>query len=182
MRSRVFSSEGIVLSLRNYSEVDRIASIYTKKYGRLTFIAKGVRRLKSKKRGSLEVFTHLNFSAARGRGDLDVLTEVEVIDSFQSIKKNITKVSVAYFFVETVEKLTREEEKNEVLFKLILEYLKDLGGEVKLKKLRLEFVEEILVLLGYWPLGKKISDPDLFLQKVTEREIRSLRVGKKLLG
>lgn len=180
MKPRRYSSEGIVLSSRKYSESDRILSIYTRDYGKVDVIAKGVRKLKSRKRGSLEVFAHVKFAASRGKG-LDIITEVEMITSFNEFRKNLKKTSVAYFFVETVNKLTKVDEANFELFDLLLGYLKDLEGNMKLKALREEFVEEILVLTGYWPIGKTLKRHDKFLETVVERRMNSVRVGKKML-
>lgn len=181
MRSKSYSSEGIVLARRNYSEADRIVVIYSKNHGKLGLIAKGVRRTKSKKRGSIEVFSHIRFSAARGKS-LDILTEAEIITSFPQIRKNLKKVSVAYYFIEVIGRLTHEEEKNEPLFLLLLKYLISLQKEKELKKLRMKFVKDVLVLLGYWPKNKILNNPDDVLEEAAERSINSLGVGKKLLS
>lgn len=181
MRPKRYSSEGIVLARRSYSEADRILVVYSRNYGKISFIAKGVRKPKSRKRGSLEVFSHIKFSAARGK-NLDIIEEAEIIDSFQSIRKNLEKVAVAYYFMEVVGRVTREDEKNERFFTLILEYLQDLKTAKSLRKLRKEFIFQTLVLLGFWPKGKIMDNPDKILENVVEREINSIRVGKKLLS
>lgn len=179
MRPKRYSSEGIILARKNLGEADRILTVLSKKYGKVSLIGKGIRKLKSKKRGSLEVFSHVSLAAARGRS-LDILTEVESVDNFSRIRESLRKTAVAYFFVETVDKLTKDEEKNEILFKLLLEYLKDLETSTALKKLRLEFVEEVLIHLGFWPMGKIMKGHDKVLESVTERKMGSVRVGKKI--
>ncbi len=180
MRPRTYSSEGIVLARRNYSEADRILVIYTKKYGKLSLIAKGVRKLKSRKRGSLQIFSHIKFSAARGK-NLDIVTETEIINSFSKVRKDLKKVSVAYFFVETAGRLTRDEVKNVELFNTLIKYLRRLETEAKLKILRLDFIHKLLSLLGFWPKNRPLKNPDAKLEEVVEREMNSVRVGKKIL-
>jgi hypothetical protein len=49
-----------------------------------------------------------------------------------------------------------------------------------LKKLRLDFLNKLLIILGYWPQGKPIPDPDQKLEEVIERQVYSARVGKRL--
>ena len=181
MRPKRYSSEGIVLARRSYSEADRILVVYSKNYGKISFMAKGVRKLKSRKRGSLEVFSHIKFSAARGR-NLDIIEEVEIIDSFQRIRKSLKKVAVAYYLMEVVGRVTQEGEKNENFFTLILKYLQNLKTTKSLRKLREEFIFQTLVLLGFWPKGRRMDNPDKILENVVEREINSIRVGKKLLS
>jgi len=180
VRPRSFSSEAIVLARRNYSEADRIIILYSKGYGKLSFIAKAVRKPESRKRGGLEVFNTIKFSAARGKS-LDIITEVEVINQFAEIRGDLKKVSVAFFFMETIGRLTRDEEKNEDYYDYINSSLTKLTITKKSKKLREDFIYDSLVLLGFWPEGKKMINPDEVLEEVTERELFSKRVGKKLL-
>ena len=180
MKPRSYTDEGIVLARRNYGEADRILSVYTKNHGRISLIAKGIRRPKSRKRGHLEIFSYIRFQAATGRG-LDLMTEAEVIDDFKEIRKNLKKVSLAYYFCEVVGKITHEGEVNERLFDLILENLEKLKSETELKKLRLDFILRLLILLGYWPAEKQLLDIDNKLEEVIERQINSVRVGKKML-
>ena len=63
MKPRSYTSEGIVLARRNYGEADRILVIYSKNFGRVSYMAKGVRRPKSRKRGHIEVFNYIKFQA-----------------------------------------------------------------------------------------------------------------------
>lgn len=181
MIPKKYSSEGIVLARQNFSEADRILVIFTRKYGKISLIAKGVRKPKSRKRGSLEIFSYIKFSASKGKG-LDLIEEVEVIDSFQTIRKDLKKVSVAYFLIEVVGRLTQEGEKNEALFRLILKYLNGLKNATSLKDLRKDYIKDALVLLGFWPRAKKIKNPDVTLQEISEREFSSVMVGKKLVS
>lgn len=181
MRPKRYSSEGIVLARRSYSEADRILVVYSRNYGKISLMAKGVRKPKSRKRGSLEVFSQIKFSAARGK-NLDIIEEAEMIDSFQSIRRNLKKVAVAYYLMEVIGRVTREDEKNEKLFVLILKNLQDLKTTKSLRQLREEFIFQTLVLLGFWPKGKIMDNPDKILENVVEREINSIRIGKKLLS
>ena len=178
MRSSI-STEGIVLSSRAYSEADKIITIYTAKHGKLSFIAKGVKRPKSRKRGSLEVFSHVKLQAQRGKG-MPLLTEVEILDSFNPIRKDLKKVAVAYFIAETILRTTRDEEPHAEIYWLLVHYLTKLKKEVLLKKLRNEFSLELAETLGFIPKGQFVPDTDELLESIIERKLGSVRVGKKL--
>lgn len=180
MKLHSYSSEGIVLARRNYGEADRIISVYTKNHGRGSFMAKGIRRPKSRKRGHLEVFSYLRFQAVTGSG-IDLMTEAEIIDDFKSIRKSLKKVSLAYYFCEVVGKITHEGESNTRLFDLLLENLERIKYESKLRNLRLNFILKLLILLGYWPAGKVLLDVDKKLAEVIERNLSTPRVGKMML-
>lgn len=180
MKPHSYTSEGIVLGRRDFGEADRILILYTKNFGRVSLIAKGVRRPKSRKRGHIEVFNLVKFQAVTGRG-IDLMTEAEVVDDFKEIRKSLRRVSLAYYFSEVTGRITHEQEPNTELFNLILKYLDNLKTAIELKKLREDFVLELLVLMGYWPSGRKLEDPDEKLEEVIERQISSVRVGKRML-
>lgn len=179
MKPRSYTSEGIVLARRDFGEADRILVIFTKNFGRVSLIAKGVRRLKSRKRGHIEVFNSVRFQAVSGHG-LDIMTEAEVIEDFKEVRTSLKKISLAYYFSEVVGRITHEGESNTGLYNLILEYFNKLKTASKLKELRLKFTSELLVILGYWPEGKMLDNPDEQLEEVIERQISSVRVGKRL--
>ena len=180
MSAKFYSSEGIVLSRKNYGEADRILDVFSKNYGKLKLLAKGVRQPRSKKRGALEVFSHIKFSARKGRG-IDVMTEAEVVNSYAKIRKDLRKTSVAYFFIEAVGRLIREGEKEIDVFKLLISYLTYLINAKNLKALRQNFTYELLTVLGFWPKGKIMFDADGKLEAVLETRLNSKRIAKKIL-
>lgn len=167
------------MARRVYGEADRIVSVFSENYGRLSLLAKGVRKPSSRKRGHLEVFSYISFSAVTGRG-IDLITEAQLIENFPRVRVNLKKASVAYFLVEAVGRLTRENESHGELFEILLSTLHKLNDTDRLKSLRSGFTKEILVNLGFWPQEKPMADPDNILQEVTERELSSIRVGKML--
>lgn len=181
MRPKWYFSEAIVLTRRNYSEADRILIVASKYYGKIVLLAKGVRKPKSRKRGSIEVFSKIKFSAARGKV-FDIVTEVEMLNFHNGIRSNLKKISLAYYFMEVVDRIIQQEEKNGEIFDLLDHYLEKLGSEKKLKKLKDEFIVKILILSGFWPKDKKVGDPGKTLEYILERRIFSARVGKKVLS
>lgn len=174
-----FSSRVIILGKRDYSEADKIVTAYSLKRGKVRFIAKSVKRLNSKKRASIEVGNMVSISATRSEG-LGVLTEAKLIYSLENVRTSLNKISLLHYFCEVTDKLTQPGEPDPVLFGLLAKYISRLQETNKLKKLREKFILEILVLLGYWPDGKFMIDPDAALEEVVERRVNSARVGKKL--
>lgn len=180
MKPRTYSDNGIVLARRNYGEADRILSIYTKNHGRISFIAKGIRRPESRKRGHLEIFSHIQFQGIHGKG-IDILTEAVIVDNFSEVRKNIKRMSLAYYLMEVVGRTTHEAEYHPEIYDLLLEYLEKLEDEDKLKTLRLNFIYKLLTILGFWPEGEQLNNPDAKLEEVIERKLSSVRVAKRML-
>ena len=179
MSSKPFSSSGIVLSCRDFGEADRIVTVFSKNIGKLSLMAKGVRRLKSKKRGHIEVFNNIKFQAISGRG-MPLLTEVELVDNFASIKTSLKKISLGYYVSEVVLKITHDEEPNLMLFDLLNSTYKSIAITKKLRDLRLKFILNLLVILGYWDESTPLDNPDQKLEEIIERQIVSARIGKKI--
>ena len=180
MKQHTYTSEGIVLSRKNYGEADRILIVFSKNYGKLSLLAKGIRKIKSKKRGHLEIFSRIKFSAVNGSG-MDIMTEAVTLNDFAGVRVNLNKISLAYYFCEVVNKITHEDGNPSKIYLLLSNSLEKLETETELKKLRLEFIYKILTEMGYWPEGEKIVDADIVLDDVLERKINSVRVGKKVL-
>jgi DNA repair protein RecO (recombination protein O) len=180
VKSRTYTSEGIVLSRKNYGEADRILIVISKHFGKISLLAKSIRKIKSKKRGHLEIFSKIKFSAVKGHG-MDIITETETINDFSGVRINLNKISLAYYFCEVVNKITHEDEQRSLVFSLLSSALEELEEETELKKLRLRFIYDLLTDMGYWPVGKKLIDADIVLDEVLERKLNSIRVGKQIL-
>jgi DNA repair protein RecO (recombination protein O) len=175
--SRTFSSEGIVLKRMNFSEADRIVTIYTEKFGKITAIAKGARKLSSRKKGGLEPGTISKCFFARGKG-MPIITQAEIVDNFSNANDTLTKMTQAFQVLEIVDSLTPDEEANEEVYVLLIESLRLLGENGSKKKELLDNIRKILKELGFGP-PKNMSESDLKLY-IEDLANRSLKAKKFL--
>ena len=74
-----YSDEGIVLRRIDYGESDRILTVLTLEHGKIGVIARGVRKSQSRLASRTDLFTRSRMQLARGRGELDVLTQAETV-------------------------------------------------------------------------------------------------------
>jgi len=88
-------TEGIVLRSLRYGEADRILHLYTPDRGRVSAIAKGVRRAKSRFGGRLEPFFRLNLVLHEGRSDLLTVTAAETVDGYPRLRARRTPLAIA---------------------------------------------------------------------------------------
>ena len=51
-----YKTEAIVLKRTNFGEADRLVTVFSQPRGKLVLLAKGIRRLTSRKKGHLELF------------------------------------------------------------------------------------------------------------------------------
>ncbi len=149
-RERLYRAEGIVLSRRDFGEADRLLTVFTREYGKLEQIAKGVRRPSSRKAGHLELFTRVQLLAARGR-ELDILTQVEAIETYPQLSKDLQLVGQASYILELVKIFTVHGEVNHEIYRLLVETLARLNSGDPPSKATRYFELRILELVGYRP-------------------------------
>jgi DNA repair protein RecO (recombination protein O) len=81
-------TEGIVLRSFRYGEADRILHLYTPNRGRLSAIAKGVRRARSRFGGRLEPFFRLDLVLYEGRSDMLTVTTAETLAGHRHLRED----------------------------------------------------------------------------------------------
>ncbi|TME67082.1 MAG: DNA repair protein RecO, partial [Chloroflexi bacterium] len=67
MASRTYRAEAIVLKTNDFAEADRILVLFTRHFGKVRVVAKGIRRATSRMAGHAEPLTHATYQLARGR-------------------------------------------------------------------------------------------------------------------
>jgi len=151
-RERVYRTEGVVLRRQDLGEADRLTTIYTLDYGKLRLVAKGVRRIRSRKAGHLEPFTRVALLIARGR-ELDIITQAETIDGYPGFRNNLDQLGQASYIVELLDCFSVEEgEGNHTQYQLLLDSLDRLAkSEVDPYGVILYFELRLLDLVGYRP-------------------------------
>ena len=179
-----YKTEGIVLKRINFGEADKIVTLYSKHYGKITCLAKGMRRLTSRKRGNLEIFNKVVFIACKGKG-IDIITETESIESFSSLRKDLSKIACAYQFCEMVDKLTAENSEQGEVYDLLCSSLPTLqkADRGNLSVITDIFAGNLLKLLGFWPKEKLFPnnfDITMFIEDIIEKELKSKKFLAKI--
>ena len=149
-RERLYRAEGIVLCRRDFGEADRLLTIFTREHGKLEQIAKGVRRPRSRKAGHLELFTRVQLLAARGR-ELDIITQVEALETYPQLSKDLQLVGQASYILELVKVFAIKGEVNHELYRLLVETLERLTSGDPPSKVTRYFELRLLELSGYRP-------------------------------
>ena len=135
---------------RELGEADRILSLYTLEKGKVQAIAKGVRKIKSRKAGHLEPFTQVILQLAKGR-NLDVITQVDTIRNFENIKKNLILTAQASYVLEILDRFTYEEGENRPLYNLLIETLVRLDNGIS-PAIAVHYYEvHLMDILGFRP-------------------------------
>ena len=103
---------GYVLRRTNYGEADRILDIITPE-GKLSVMAKGVRKERSKLAGGVELFTLTDFNIHLGKSELGVLTGAKMVKHYSDIIKDFDKIELAAMVLKRVGKVAGDTENAE---------------------------------------------------------------------
>jgi DNA repair protein RecO (recombination protein O) len=150
-------AQALVLRTTDWSETSRIATLWTREFGKIRALAKGGRRIKSNFENALDLLTHCRIVFLRkSSGSLDLLTEAQVVQRFPRLRSDLAALYGAYYVAELLESMTEEYDPHPLLFDAALEFLEALGtpciGEpptVGLYVVRFELV--LLREVGYSP-------------------------------
>ncbi|MFI5270745.1 MAG: DNA repair protein RecO [Candidatus Saccharimonadales bacterium] len=144
-------TKAIVLHRTNYSEADRIVTFLTQDRGKIRVIAKGVRLLKSKLAGGIELFSITEIGYIQGRGQLGTLTSARLIRYYDSIVKDINRVQLGYEVIKQLDRAVEDQPEPEY-FDLLDEAFKSLNNnKIAIDLIRIWFQAQLLRLSGHTP-------------------------------
>lgn len=136
-----------LLHQRSYGETSIIADVFTQKSGKISFIAKGAKKPKSKFFGYLVPFQKLKITFS-GRSELKTLTSID--RDLASNSSTFSKVSYSLLYInELLMKLLPKDAKHEELFVLYDEFLKKINKNNNLEISLRHFELDLLDMLGY---------------------------------
>lgn len=161
--------DAVVLRHSDYGEADRLLTLYTRQRGKMRVIAKGARKIASRKAGHIEPFTHVKLQLAAAR-EMFILTQADTIDAYLPLRDDLILTSHAAYVLELLDRFTYEDEtENATIFRLLTETLSRLASNADVW-LVLRFYEmRLLDQLGFRPqlfecvnCGRAIQPEDQF--------------------
>ncbi len=141
--------KGLVLKQTNYSEADKILTLFTDELGIVTVISKGARKIKSHQRGAASLFCYGEYVLYPGK-NMYTMRGAKLLSSFYSISESIQKLALASYLCEITAFFIPEEEKAEDVLSLILNTLYILSKkERNLFLIKAVFEFKFLAMIGY---------------------------------
>lgn len=148
-----FSCEGFILKRKNYGEADKLITLFTKNHGKIISLAKGVRKITSRRAGSLELLNRVKVSLHQTKS-LPILTEAQVQNSYPDLKIDLNKLSIAFMVLELTDRLFAENQENTKVFDMLTLTLSRINEAQTLeesKKIQISFQIKLLTETGYLP-------------------------------
>lgn len=143
--------DGLVLREVKTGEADKILTVLTGKYGKITINAKGAVSMRSKYASSTQIFTYSTFQL-RKRGNYYYIREAYYLESFENIRYDLEKLSLANYICDVANDLSHEGLEDEEFLSLVLNTLYALANRnlpIELIKGAFEF--RAAVQAGFMP-------------------------------
>lgn len=121
--------DAVVLRHSDYGEADRLLTVFTRQMGKLRVIAKGARKIASRKAGHIEPFTHVRLQLAKGK-DMFLVTQADTVDAYLPLRDDLTLTGQAAYVLELLDRFSYEEQtESPSTFKLLTETLARLAAQ-----------------------------------------------------
>lgn len=143
--------QGIVLRVSDYGDHDAMLTVLSKKHGKLTVKARGLRRKNSPLSAVCQLLAYGEFTLFEYRGQYSI-NEAHVLNLFQKLRSDIEQLSLASYFAQVAELLSQEDYPTPELQSLLLNCLyalSELG--VALDQVKAVFELRAACLSGYTP-------------------------------
>lgn len=145
-----YHADGIVLRRGNFGEADQIVTLLTRYHGKVSAVAKGVRRMGSRKGGNLDLLNHVKVYLAEGK-NMDIITEVELVSAWPRLKEDLNKVAISYQVIELANEFVSERQENKDVFDLTLAALGFLEEGDRPEQTLAVYQVKLLDIVGFQP-------------------------------
>ncbi|OGX26331.1 MAG: DNA repair protein RecO [Omnitrophica WOR_2 bacterium RIFCSPHIGHO2_02_FULL_45_21] len=148
----ILKTEAIVLKTFDFRETSLIAHFFSKDYGRLDGILKGIRGDSRKFASNLEPFSlnDIIFYQARSSG-LHLISQCDLKDDFTVIRNNLKSIAYASYIIDLIGQLIQPNDKNIEGYELTLSALKQISSGFDAEKVLCIFLIKFLKSIGFRP-------------------------------
>ncbi|MHB1865087.1 MAG: DNA repair protein RecO [Candidatus Saccharimonadales bacterium] len=177
------TTKAIVLKRLNYGDSDRIITILTPDFGKISLLAKGVRKIKSKLAGGIELFAVFDAGFIMGRGDMGSLASARLDEFYGNIIHDIERVQLGYEILRSFDKST-EDSTESSYFYLLCQLLRLLNEpSIQTDIIELYSKARLLMLAGHTPnLYTDVKNEVLSESSRYELNVSSMSLAASITG
>ena len=149
----IVETEAVILKSYPFGDSSKIAKCYTKDYGKISIIAKGVRKKKLLQCSYLEPFSYINLHLYRNpKRELQIFSKAEFIHLWRGLKSDIKKLSYAYAIGELIDRTITGEKEQQEIFHLLVDILNAVNeSQTNINVFFWYFEIQLLSMLGFRP-------------------------------
>jgi len=120
---RDIEDDAIVLRTYKSGESDRVVVLWTRQFGKIRVLAKGIRTFTSRLGGTLEALAFVRVHLVRTRGDFYIARQVQHRERLATLRSNYERINAGYAVVEVVDAIPSEDVADEAIFDLVARVL-----------------------------------------------------------
>ena len=146
-------SDAILLRRQDLRETSLILTFLTRGHGKIKGIMRGVRGNRaSYGGGGLEICSYDEIVFyERKRAEIYTISQCDLLDFFNPVRESLERLAYAFYIVELLDSVTTLGDKNEDVFRLLLNSLKLLSGQSSPRRVARIFEIKLLHILGLMP-------------------------------
>ncbi len=172
---RTVKTEAIVLRKRSLLNKDVLVSLFSQAEGKITVIAKGVKKLTSRRAPHLETFNLIEVELHQS-GERLYLEGTALLSGFSELKKNQEKLAALYQYFFILERLLPENQKEDIIYNLTKSFLIQLYKSTSEYNILEQYLNRLLRGLGYTKADHDMAElegiiSDLINEKLPEFHI-----------
>lgn len=171
---RFLNDSGFVIKRVNFGEADRFITVYSQNHGKLELVAKGVRKITSRRSSHIELLHHIKFQSVKGKNNY-ILTEAQLIHGFHDSQTTLEQLSCRFLLCELMDKLCPLNQHNQTIYDLLQGTL-DRLERGQLRTNIHEFQVQLLVELGYLDDATRLKnehDVRNFIENIVEKRLKT---------
>lgn len=150
--SAIHKADVLVIRKRDFRETSLIVDFYTREFGKLCGILKGIRKDPRKFASSLEPYSHNEIIFYQSRNSsMHLVSSCDMKNGFDSVRQDAVKSTTGMFMMELLQAVMPQEDKNEDVFDLSVNCLHELATAFNPHKVATVFKIKILSLSGFKP-------------------------------
>ncbi|MBJ7607977.1 MAG: DNA repair protein RecO [Candidatus Dormibacteraeota bacterium] len=162
-----YVTDGVILRRVDYGEADRILTVLTRDHGKIGVIARGVRKSGSRMAAHTDLFARSRMQLARGRGELDVLTQAETLGPHAPLG-DARRAACASVCAELADRVLESNHPDEETFQLVADALADCTDDDRDPRAALVWLSRRMIdRLGYAPQLYRCASCSTILPQVS---------------
>lgn len=171
-----FSDNGIILKVVDFAEADKLIGVLSHHHGYQEYVARGARRMNSKKSPHLDLFNLIKFQVSRGINP-QMMMQADTINYFPVIKSGLEKTRIAMSLAEIITSILPHEVDDKETYLSLVNYFEAINKPMEkgdLGKITYQFSLYLLKHLGY-PLPSTIQPENItsYFETIINKKIIS---------
>ena len=178
---KIIKTNCIVLKKKEMKEADLLVTLFSKEYGKIMATAYGIRKSRKRNVVSLNPLNEVEITLSQ-KNNFYVVQDVEILKNFKNILKNIEKLEISLYVLDSIDKIYYITDENGDFFDKLLEILSFIDILPYMKRgykyyVVLSFLRRIMIEQGIYD----IEEISLIMEKEKKENLQKYKEILKIV-